>query len=270
MVCEQVSHHPPISAFYIENVKKGIYCNGHNGQKSKFSASSMWVDQPGQVILHLQNRDNESYLITLPSLSVNGIMLGSPYVELLGTSYIQSSTGFCASISYSGVGWLFQGEKNYFKAVIKDFSSSFSPQDLYTIEGQWSGKSKITKQGSKSSQLFYNATGALAPEKIFKPFDEQNLLESQKIWARVSKAIIAKDYETARIEKEHVENDKRIEKKNRELQGKEWKAQYFDYLVTYDVFKVLSNALFKNVGKDKKILLGNGSWVSKQFLKTLK
>ncbi|CAG2174428.1 unnamed protein product [Oppiella nova] len=35
-VAEQVSHHPPISAFYAENVEKRIMCSGHIWTKSKF------------------------------------------------------------------------------------------------------------------------------------------------------------------------------------------------------------------------------------------
>jgi hypothetical protein len=34
MVCEQVSHHPPVGAFYIENEKKNIFLNGHCMLKS--------------------------------------------------------------------------------------------------------------------------------------------------------------------------------------------------------------------------------------------
>lgn len=35
-IAEQVSHHPPISAFYAENVDKRIMCSGWFGIKKKF------------------------------------------------------------------------------------------------------------------------------------------------------------------------------------------------------------------------------------------
>lgn len=37
LVVEQVSHHPPITAYHIENAAKGVKLTGHNGQKTSFS-----------------------------------------------------------------------------------------------------------------------------------------------------------------------------------------------------------------------------------------
>lgn len=37
LVVEQVSHHPPITAYHIVNDAKGIVLNGHNAQKTSFS-----------------------------------------------------------------------------------------------------------------------------------------------------------------------------------------------------------------------------------------
>ena len=37
LLVEQVSHHPPITAYIIENKSKGLTLTGHNGQKTSFS-----------------------------------------------------------------------------------------------------------------------------------------------------------------------------------------------------------------------------------------
>lgn len=37
LVVEQVSHHPPITAYYIANPSRGITLEGHNAQKTSFS-----------------------------------------------------------------------------------------------------------------------------------------------------------------------------------------------------------------------------------------
>jgi hypothetical protein len=73
IVCEQVSHHPPISGFYIENKNAGVTVNGHDGQKTRFSGTQMLVDQIGYCTLKLAHHSDETYLFTLPSVSVNGI-----------------------------------------------------------------------------------------------------------------------------------------------------------------------------------------------------
>lgn len=40
LVVEQVSHHPPITAYFIENKARGISLQGHNAQKTSFSGAS--------------------------------------------------------------------------------------------------------------------------------------------------------------------------------------------------------------------------------------
>ena len=37
LLVEQVSHHPPITAYVIENEQKGLRLVGHNAQKTSFS-----------------------------------------------------------------------------------------------------------------------------------------------------------------------------------------------------------------------------------------
>jgi hypothetical protein len=73
VLVEQVSHHPPVTGFHIKNEKHGLTLNGHTGQKTRFSGTSLIVDQVGQSVVTLKNRSNESYLYTCPSITVNGI-----------------------------------------------------------------------------------------------------------------------------------------------------------------------------------------------------
>ena len=37
LTVEQVSHHPPITAYYIANSSRGVTLQGHNAQKTSFS-----------------------------------------------------------------------------------------------------------------------------------------------------------------------------------------------------------------------------------------
>lgn len=67
LVSEQVSHHPPITAYYIENKKAGIALQGHSGQKTSFSGTAIHVKQSGHALLtvHPKSGPAETYLITL-------------------------------------------------------------------------------------------------------------------------------------------------------------------------------------------------------------
>lgn len=41
LVVEQVSHHPPITAYYIENKSAGVRLQGHSGQKTSFTGTAI-------------------------------------------------------------------------------------------------------------------------------------------------------------------------------------------------------------------------------------
>ena len=65
-IAEQVSHHPPISAFYAECQKKRISLDGYIWSKSKFLGLSIGVDLVGQAVISLLDL-GEEYKITFPS-----------------------------------------------------------------------------------------------------------------------------------------------------------------------------------------------------------
>lgn len=73
VICEQVSHHPPITGFYIKNDNAGISLNGHSGQKTRILSAALVCDQTGREVVTLKSRNNETYLFTSPSLTVRGI-----------------------------------------------------------------------------------------------------------------------------------------------------------------------------------------------------
>ena len=110
-VAEQVSHHPPISAFYAENKSKSIQFTAHIWTKSKFLGMSIGVENEGFGLLgrasNLERFSNfselldldETYTINFPSGYCRSI-LTVPWVELGGECQIKSSTGFRADVKF--------------------------------------------------------------------------------------------------------------------------------------------------------------------------
>lgn len=41
LTVEQVSHHPPVTAYHIANTSKGVVLRGHSGQKTSFSSGTI-------------------------------------------------------------------------------------------------------------------------------------------------------------------------------------------------------------------------------------
>lgn len=175
-------------------------------------------------------------------------------------SYIQSSTGIYATIEYSSRGWI-SGEKNHFKCYIR--RNAGNPKEyVYKIEGQWSAKSTITPYGSKSSSPFLDVTECKPAPMHVKELEEQDEMETRRVWQKVSEAIRAGDTQTAGLEKSKIENKQRAERKEREDNGVEWQPEYFAWQqnepTIFSLQRMLSSAT-----KSKYDPPNAGNWVYK-------
>lgn len=74
LYAEQVSHHPPVTAYYIENAKRGVTFEGHNAQRTSFSGRTINVKQTGHALLRVtvSPTESETYLVTFPRLQIEG------------------------------------------------------------------------------------------------------------------------------------------------------------------------------------------------------
>jgi oxysterol-binding protein-related protein 9/10/11 len=77
---EQTSHHPPVSAFWVECPEKGIYARGYDQLSAKFTGTSIKV-VPGNhnlgIYITLTKRDNELYQMTHPAAFLGGLLRGT-------------------------------------------------------------------------------------------------------------------------------------------------------------------------------------------------
>ncbi|KAF8335688.1 Oxysterol-binding protein [Cantharellus anzutake] len=234
LVVEQVSHHPPITAYIIENKSKGLVLQGHNAQKTSFSSSTLNVKQVGHALLTvtLPSGATETHLITLPKLRIEGIWYGSPYVELTENSYIASSSGYYSMIEYKGKGY-FTGKSHSFKAFV--YPPLPSPASVaasgelptpsttpkYVAEGTWTATSKL-----KDGRIFTDVTGPRT-EIIVSDISEQDPMETRRLWSEVSKGIRTGDFDLASREKTKIENAERQKRRDEAVAGTPWKLQHF-------------------------------------------
>ncbi|CCM04138.1 uncharacterized protein FIBRA_06300 [Fibroporia radiculosa] len=223
LVVEQVSHHPPITAYYISNKAKGIALQGHNAQKTSFSGGSIIVKQIGHAVLtvDLPEGGKEEFLITLPRLRIDGLWYGSPYVELSETSYIQSSTGWLSTIEYKGKGY-FSGKSHTFKASV---SPPRTTNPVHTFEGLW----HLTSKDIRTGQIFTDVTSP-KEEVTVKNVDDMDDWESRKLWKWVARGIREGDFETAAREKSKIENEQRQRRRDEQAAGTRWELKHFDHI----------------------------------------
>jgi oxysterol-binding protein-related protein 9/10/11 len=75
---EQTSHHPPVSAFFIDCPEKGIQARGYDQLSAKFTGTSIRV-VPGAhnlgIFLSVKKYDEE-YQLTHPAAQLGGLMRG--------------------------------------------------------------------------------------------------------------------------------------------------------------------------------------------------
>ncbi|KAK1002503.1 Oxysterol-binding protein 4 [Friedmanniomyces endolithicus] len=175
LVSEQVSHHPPVTAYSIWNNKHGVRLQGYNAQKATFSRT-IHVKQVGHALLHL-DKYNEDYLITLPPLHIESLITGSPYVELNKSTYIVGSNGYTSRIDYSGKGWV-SGTKNALSAIMYPHGQEKDKQAvIYTADGTWTDTFTI-KDAKKNTVLTYNAKREPKTPLTVAPIDQQDPLET--------------------------------------------------------------------------------------------
>ncbi|KAG1047397.1 hypothetical protein G6F43_010152 [Rhizopus delemar] len=81
-IAEQVSHHPPISAFYYGSPENGIYIQGDLRPKSKFLGNSAATLMEGENHIIFTHLHNERYDISMPNVYARGILFGKMILEL--------------------------------------------------------------------------------------------------------------------------------------------------------------------------------------------
>lgn len=229
LVSEQVSHHPPVTAYCIRNDKHNIQLQGYNGQKASFSRT-IHVKQVGHALLTLtppSSEEAETYLISLPPLHIESLIYGNPFVELGKYIQIASSSGYLAKVDFSGRGWL-SGKKNTFIATLWKEGQGSESSPLYTVDGQWSESFSI-KEGSKKGKDIekFSPSDIKIHKLVVPPIEEQDIFESRKAWAAVSKAILKPDMDATAHYKSRIENAQRSLRKKEQEEKREWKRVFF-------------------------------------------
>ena len=107
---EQTSHHPPVSAFYVDCPAKGISARGFDQMSAKFTGTSVKV-LPGEhnygIFITIHKRDNEEYQCTHPVGNLGGFLRGGLTLGINEMAYITCpQTKLKTMIHYVEEGWI--------------------------------------------------------------------------------------------------------------------------------------------------------------------
>uniref|UniRef100_A0A673I866 Oxysterol-binding protein n=1 Tax=Sinocyclocheilus rhinocerous TaxID=307959 RepID=A0A673I866_9TELE len=132
LISEQVSHHPPISAFHTESLTGDFVFHGSIYPKLKFWGKSVEAEPKGTITLEL-HKHKEAYTWTNPFCCVHNIILGKLWIEQYGTvEIVNHSTGEKCVLNFKPCG-MFGKELHRVEGYIQDKSK----KKCCVIYGKW-------------------------------------------------------------------------------------------------------------------------------------
>uniref|UniRef100_A0A667ZT73 Oxysterol-binding protein n=1 Tax=Myripristis murdjan TaxID=586833 RepID=A0A667ZT73_9TELE len=132
LISEQVSHHPPVSAFHAEGLKDDFVFHGSIYPKLKFWGKSVEAEPKGIMTLELP-KYNEAYTWTNPTCCVHNIIVGQLWIEQYGNvEVINHKTGERCCLNFKPCG-LFGKELHKVEGYILDKSK----KKLTALYGKW-------------------------------------------------------------------------------------------------------------------------------------
>ncbi|KAI3414219.1 hypothetical protein GPALN_011677 [Globodera pallida] len=225
-IAEQVSHHPPISAFHVDHREAGVSCTTYIHTKSSFSfPSSICAEMLGKATLKLHNHDDETYTITFPTAYGRSI-LTTPFFELGGTVELRCDrTNYRAEITFHTAGiYVFRRPAHQIDGKIY-----LRSRLLMKLKGEWTGLISLGRR-SNNDYTYQHFTDVRAKPSVPKecvPVMQQQGTESRKLWRHVTAALFNNNTDLAGHAKRWLEQRQRDEAEERAQMRQQWQPQNF-------------------------------------------
>uniref|UniRef100_A0A665T2K1 Oxysterol-binding protein n=1 Tax=Echeneis naucrates TaxID=173247 RepID=A0A665T2K1_ECHNA len=245
LISEQVSHHPPVSAFHAQSLKHEFEFHGSIYPKLKFWGKSVEAEPKGTMTLELL-KHKEAYTWTNPMCCVHNIILGKLWIEQYGTvEIVNHSTGDKCVLNFKPCG-MFGKELHKVEGHIQDKNK----KKRRVIYGKWTecmyktdkrtdmsegqetvtvipGSAllwKITPRPAHSAQM-YNFTSFAMTLNELEPGMERLMAPTD---CRLRPDIRAMENgDIASTEKERLEEKQRAARRERSKDEEEWATRWF-------------------------------------------
>ncbi|GCB64404.1 hypothetical protein scyTo_0004601, partial [Scyliorhinus torazame] len=237
LISEQVSHHPPVSAFHAEGLTQSFVFHGSIYPKLKFWGKSVEAEPKGIMTLELF-KQNEAYTWTNPTCCVHNIIVGQLWIEQYGNVEITNhKSGEKCILNFKPCG-LFGKELHKVEGYIQDKSK----KKLCAVYGKWTEclwaidpstfdaykkNDKKNTEERKLSKSMYNFTNfAMSLNELDK--EMENVIAPTDCRFRPDiKAMENGDIDLASEEKKRLEEKQRAARKQRAKTDNDWKNKWF-------------------------------------------
>lgn len=251
---EQVSHHPPIGAAWAESAKWDYY--GESAVKSKFYGKSFDINPLGTWFLKLRPSSGGEELYTWKKVtsSVIGIITGNPTVDNYGPMLVTNHTNCeTCTLDFKPRGW--KASSAY---IVSGKIATADGKTRWSIGGRWNDKiyarltpgfedaalastSLTSKPTTDPTQAFLVWQAHPRPSGIpfnLTPFvvTFQSLPAALRPYLPPTDTRFRPDqvameegkYELAATEKNRVEEQQRMRRREREARGEEFVPRWFE------------------------------------------
>jgi len=236
VLCEQVSHHPPISAVIYrgEGWEYGLV----SGITTKYWGNSVEVFPEGNRYIKFDSGDY--YTWTVPQGCLYNCLVGRMWLDFYGDSKLTNhTTGWTTDLKYTQCGYFSAGRWEVNGQVNDETGASRA-----TLGGHWNAGMSVTVAGSnEAAQLWTMNENAYPADDPFKMSAYarhlgepcEGVLPTDARLRPDRMALAAGDLETATTAKLALENKQRADRKDREEKGVEWQPVYFEKRKADDV-----------------------------------
>lgn len=251
-ITEQTSHHPPVSAFWVECPSRGIVARGYDQISAKFSGTYVRVSAGSHnkgIFVNLGKRDNEEYHMDHPDAQLGGFLRGSLYISVADTcfcvcpktrlktliQYVEESYFGKAQNKVVGIIFRYDPDDDKYtklkdvpeKEILVRLEGDWKDKIYYTIPATEAVKKEPGLDPTKDKQLLLDLDPLMPVPKIVPPPEEQLDNESRQLWGEVSKAILDKKFNEATKIKQDIEQKQRDKAALREKEKKPFKPRFF-------------------------------------------
>lgn len=227
-LAEQVSHHPPVSAFVVSNRKDGFVVQGSILAKSKFYGNSVSAVLDGNAKVLLL-KHGEEYCVTMPYAHCKGIIYGKMTMEFGGkVTIVCDKTGYLTELEFK-LKPMFGGNSKLNEICGRIL---LGQHVLATISGHWDQTVFITDLNKGTVDEFWSPTDEVKRSRLQRymvDMSQQGDFESNKLWRLVTQAINNQDQVTATEQKSVLEDAQRQRAKLLHESGQQWKPKYFEF-----------------------------------------
>lgn len=219
-ISEQVSHHPPVSAFFVRNKDENITLNSNLQFSVHFGGNHATILSSGTLSI---NTAFETYKMNkvAPDMNILNVVWGTKYFMWEGSIELECpETGYKFELTTKEQ----DPETNILNGLIKK-----GDEVLYEVSGICGVKTEYWKPGQEETkEELFNFENFVHPDIKYLQSDCQVAFDSLKLWKSVADPIIIDDMWEADLAKKKIEKEQREREKIRKAEGREYEGFYFE------------------------------------------